>query len=56
MTKQELETLKHLKSEANSAKRRLLDLASKIDSVSPRQADQLRTICGRLEDWQHRTR
>ena len=54
MTKQQSQELKRLKGELNSPKSTLLYLASRIEDCSPSQAEQLRKIIGRLEDWQNK--
>jgi hypothetical protein len=54
MTKTQREELKHLKSEAGSAKSRLIDLVRKVEAISPSQAEQLSKISARLEDWQNK--
>jgi hypothetical protein len=54
MTKQQSDELKSLKSEINQQKSRLLEIARKVSSISPRQGDQLGVIIGSLEHWQHK--
>jgi hypothetical protein len=46
--------LRHIKSECNSPKHKLLDLARRLESISPREAAKLDAIIGRLEKWQNR--
>lgn len=53
MTRAQRERLAHLKREANHQKTELLRLADMIRELSPRQAEQLDSIIGRLEGWQH---
>jgi hypothetical protein len=54
MTKEQREELRHLKSEVNSPKSRLIDILSKLEQISPSQAKQLGQIIGRLEHWQNK--
>ena len=54
MTKEQREELKHLKSEVSSPKHKLIDILSSVESISPKQADQLARIIARLEDWQNK--
>jgi hypothetical protein len=46
--------LAHLKDAVNPIKSNLLQIARRLDLVSVRKAESLRTIIGRLEDWQHK--
>ena len=52
MTKQQREDLMHLKREVNSPKSELIDLIRKIEEISPREAEKLSKIVGKLESWQ----
>ena len=54
MTRQQAEELKALKKEISQHKSRLLEIARKVSSISPRQGDQLGSIIGRLESWQNK--
>ena len=54
MTKQQSEELKHLKTEINTHKSRLLEIARRVSSVNAKQGDQLFGIIGRLEGWQNK--
>lgn len=48
------ELIERLTSEANSAKRELMRICDRMKEVSPRKANSLDTIIGKLEDWQHK--
>jgi hypothetical protein len=52
MTKDQREELQHLKREANSPKSELIDLIRKIEAISPKEAEKLTKIVGKLENWQ----
>jgi len=54
MTKQDQDKLKHLKSEINQQKSHLLQIASRISDISPKQGDQLYNIIAKLESWQNK--
>ena len=54
MNKQQRTELARLKSEINQPKHRLIDILSRIEEISPRQAEMLGKIIGRLEDFQHK--
>ena len=54
MTNDERRKLKELKADINKPKHKLLRILSEIESISPRQAESLAKIIGRLEDYQHR--
>jgi hypothetical protein len=47
------EAIRHAKSEASSAKSRLMDLVRELEAAGAmREADKLGRIIGRLEAWQ----
>lgn len=54
MTSADREKLKHLKEEVNSPKSKLIQLAMEVANVSPKQAESLEKIIGKLEAWQNR--
>ncbi|MES2688080.1 MAG: hypothetical protein V4706_14755 [Pseudomonadota bacterium] len=54
MTAADRKKLADLKREINQHKSRLLDIARRVEGVSPRQGEQLLRILARLEDWQNR--
>ncbi len=53
MTKEQRETLEHLKAEINRPKERLIDLLRQIEEISPSQGKKLGGIIGRLEAFQN---
>lgn len=53
LTKQQAEELKHLKHELSQPKSRLIDIARRIEAISPRQGEMLGKIIARLEDFQN---
>ena len=47
--------LDHYQNEANTAKEKLMDIMSHLEEAGLiRRANELGTIIGRLEDWQHK--
>lgn len=54
MTERKEEVLRHYQCEANPAKERLMDIASRLEEAGlVRQAQSLETIIWRLEAWQN---
>ena len=51
LAKSQRTQLKNLKARASAPKSELFRLANQIDALSPKQADELRRIAGRLERW-----
>ena len=48
------EAIEKIQYDVNVAKSRLIDVASKLDEDGAiRKANSLRTIIGKLENWQH---
>jgi hypothetical protein len=52
MTNDQREELAHIKREANSPKSDLIDLIRKLEVISPKEAEKLSKIVGKLENWQ----
>lgn len=54
MTRKERDELAYLKREISNAKSELIRIERRIAQISPRQAEKLGSIIGRLEDFQNR--
>jgi hypothetical protein len=54
MTNEQRKTLNTLKREISSPKSALLRIVNQMESVSPKQAEQLSKIIARLESFQNR--
>ena len=54
MTNDERKKLKDLKSDINKPKHELIRILSEIEIISPRQAESLSKIIGRIEYFQNR--
>lgn len=52
MTKKQREELRHLISEVNDPKSRIMELMDRIEAISPARARKLGRIIGKLEHWQ----
>jgi hypothetical protein len=53
MSAEKIEKIQHIKQECNRPKSELIRLLSKLEEVSPAQAEKLSKIIGRLEVWQN---